>query len=113
MDNQSGINNNKSTIRLPLLIGGTLAAGIFIGASFFGSKKIVAGDVSKSSGIFKEILMYVDRSYVDEVNTDSLANYGIAKMLEKLDPHIFFGKFAASIHSSNAEGLIYKDGRRE
>ena len=93
MDNQSGINNNKSTIRLPLLIGGTLAAGIFIGASFFGSKKIVAGDVSKSSGIFKEILMYVDRSYVDEVNTDSLANYGIAKMLEKLDPHTVYLPF--------------------
>jgi carboxyl-terminal processing protease len=90
VDNQSGINNNKSTIRLPLIIGGTLAAGIFIGASFFGSKKIVAGDVSKSSGIFKEILMYVDRSYVDKVNTDSLANYGIAKMLEKLDPHTVY-----------------------
>lgn len=78
--------NSKFAIRLPLIIAVTLAAGIQIGAKFFGNK-VMVGDVVKSSGIFKEILTYIDRSYVDVVNTDSLAQYGIMKMLEKLDPH--------------------------
>ena len=36
---------------------------------------------------FKEILSYVDRDYVDTVNTESLADYAVMQMLEKLDPH--------------------------
>ncbi len=80
------INNSKFAIRLPIIIAITLAAGIQIGAKFFGNKSVI-GDVVKSSSKFKEILTYIDRSYVDEVDTDSLADYGIMKMLEKLDPH--------------------------
>lgn len=86
MNNQENIKNSKSVVRLPIVIALTLAGGIFIGATFFGTNR-VAGDISKSSSVFKEILMYINRSYVDPVNTDSLANYGISKMLEKLDPH--------------------------
>jgi carboxyl-terminal processing protease len=80
------INNSKFAIRLPIIIVLALAAGIQIGAKFFGNQKMV-GDVIKSSNKFKEILTYIDRSYVDPVDTDSLADYGIMKMLEKLDPH--------------------------
>ncbi|GAC1371642.1 MAG: S41 family peptidase [Hymenobacter sp.] len=36
---------------------------------------------------FKEILSYVDRDYADSVDTDALADYAVAQMLEKLDPH--------------------------
>lgn len=84
--NQNEIKNSKFAIRLPIIIALTLVAGIFIGAKFFAQKTDYL-DVIKSSGKFKEILTYIDRSYVDPVNTDSLANYGIMKMLEKLDPH--------------------------
>lgn len=45
------------------------------------------GDVVKSSSKFKEILTYIDRNYVDPVDVDSLTEYGISQMLEKLDPH--------------------------
>ncbi len=83
---QKKINNSKFAIRLPIIIAITLAAGIQIGAKFFGSKSNI-NDVIKSSSKIKEILTYIDRSYVDEVDTDSLAEYGIVKMLEKLDPH--------------------------
>ncbi len=79
-------NNSKFAIRLPIIIVLTLAAGIQIGAKFFGNQQMV-GDVIKSSSKFKEILTYIDRSYVDPVDTDSLADYAITKMLEKLDPH--------------------------
>lgn len=80
------IKNSNFAIKLPMIIAITLAAGIGIGATFFGSKSIT-GDVIKTSSKFKEILTYIERSYVDEVDTDSLADYGITKMLEKLDPH--------------------------
>jgi carboxyl-terminal processing protease len=36
---------------------------------------------------FKEILSYVDRDYADSVDTDALADFAVAQMLEKLDPH--------------------------
>lgn len=80
------IKNSKFAIRIPIIVAITLIAGIQIGAKFFGNQNMV-GDVIKSSSKFKEILTYIDRSYVDPVDTDSLAEYGIAKMLEKLDPH--------------------------
>ncbi|SOE21927.1 C-terminal processing peptidase-3. Serine peptidase. MEROPS family S41A [Spirosomataceae bacterium TFI 002] len=83
---QGKIKNSSFAVKLPIIIAITLAAGIGIGATFFGTNS-VTGDVIKTSSKFKEILTYIERSYVDEVDTDSLADYGITKMLEKLDPH--------------------------
>jgi carboxyl-terminal processing protease len=86
---ENKIQNSHSTIRTPIIIGTTLVVGILIGASFFGGKRI-GGDVSRSSTKYKEILTYINRSYVDSVNTDSLVDYSITKMLEKLDPHTYY-----------------------
>ncbi len=36
---------------------------------------------------FEEILTYVNRMYVDDVDSDDLTNHAIVSMLEKLDPH--------------------------
>jgi carboxyl-terminal processing protease len=80
------IQNTPDTVRLPMIIGVTLAAGILLGATFFsGGKKL--GDVAKGYAKFREVLMLIDHDYVDSVNTDELVDYSIAKMLEKLDPH--------------------------
>jgi len=35
----------------------------------------------------QEIMTYINRDYVDSVNTNDLVEYGITKMLENLDPH--------------------------
>ena len=83
------IQNNQTTIRTPIIISATLAVGILIGATFFGGRR-AGGDVTRSSTKFKEILTYINRSYVDSVNTDSLVDYSITKMLEKLDPHTYY-----------------------
>jgi len=83
------IQNSKTTIRTPIIIGATLACGILIGATFFGGRR-PAGDVSRSTSKFREILTYINRSYVDSVDTDSLVDYSITKMLEKLDPHTYY-----------------------
>ena len=78
--------NDKKTINLPIVATVSLAIGLIIGSMFFGNS---TGRSSKAelNSKFKEILMHIDQSYVDDVNIDSLADYGIEKMLEKLDPH--------------------------
>ena len=64
--------NSKSSIRLPLLISLAIAAGVLIGATVSNnSHKGVA--IYNNIQKFKEILTYVQRDYVDEVNTDELA----------------------------------------
>lgn len=81
--------NSKSSIRLPLLISIAIAGGILIGATVSNnSPKGVA--IYNNIQKFKEILTYVQRDYVDEVNTDELAEYAIKEMLEKLDPHTVY-----------------------
>ena len=82
----SSTKNSNFQIRLPILLTIAVAAGILIGAT------MADGNSTKSNLIsgylkFKEILTYVQRDYVDEVDTDELVETAINKMLEKLDPH--------------------------
>lgn len=73
-------------VRLPLFLALALISGILLGATMFGGganmKKVVSGYEK-----IREILTYVERDYVDTVNTEDLIDYSIDKMLEKLDPH--------------------------
>ncbi len=78
--------NDKKTINLPIVAAVSLAIGLIIGSIFFGNSTGRSNKAELNSK-FKEILMHIDQSYVDDVNIDSLADYGIEKMLEKLDPH--------------------------
>jgi carboxyl-terminal processing protease len=78
--------NSKKTIVSPIVVAVSLALGIFLGAKFFGG----GSPILKSSGLgnkYQEVLMNIKKSYVDEVDIDSLETYGLEKMLEKLDPH--------------------------
>ncbi len=80
------INNSKAVIRLPILLSIAIATGILIGATMVGTsdgKK----DLYQSIYKFREIVSYIDRNYVDEVDTDELVENAINDMLEKLDPH--------------------------
>ncbi|MEQ8713377.1 MAG: S41 family peptidase [Cyclobacteriaceae bacterium] len=80
------INNSKSVIRLPILLAIAIATGVLIGATMVNTgdgKK----DLYQSIYKFREIVSYIDRNYVDEVDTDDLVETAINDMLEKLDPH--------------------------
>ncbi len=81
--------NDKKSIILPLAVAISLVLGIILGATFFGKKTFISNGGGTNS-VFKEVLMHINKSYVDEVNIDSLSQYGIEKMLEKLDPHTAF-----------------------
>ncbi|WP_028663723.1 S41 family peptidase [Runella zeae] len=86
---ENPIKNDRWTVRLPILLSITLAAGILLGATFFGGSKGMT-DVARGYTKFKEVLQLIDNNYVDTVNTDDLVDYSITKMLEKLDPHTYY-----------------------
>lgn len=86
---ENPIQNDRWTVRLPILLSITLAAGMLLGATFFGGGKGVT-DVARGYTKFKEVLQLIDNNYVDTVNTDDLVDYSITKMLEKLDPHTYY-----------------------
>lgn len=78
--------NKKFYIVLPILLAITLAVGILTGATLSdpttGKSNFISSLVK-----FKEILTYVERDYVDEVDAEKLVGEAIIEMLEKLDPH--------------------------
>lgn len=85
----SEIKNTKQQIRLPLVLSIGLAAGILIGATF-SDQKSSGTEVFKSLQKFKEVLLHIDRMYVDEVDTDELVENAIEHMLDELDPHTVY-----------------------
>lgn len=82
----SEIKNTKQQIRLPLLLALAISAGIWIGATF-AEPKTDRNDLKAAIYKLQEIITYINRDYVDSVNTNELVEYGIQRMLEKLDPH--------------------------
>lgn len=95
------IKNTKFQIRLPIILTIGLAAGIMIGATFAGSDKS-ASDFMKSVMKFREVMGLIDRSYVDEVNTDDMVESAVTKMLENLDPHTVYVS-AKDVELSNSD----------
>jgi carboxyl-terminal processing protease len=87
-DHQSkNIRNSPATVRLPILLALTLAGGMLIGATFFGGSARRAGDTLRYATKYREILTWIENSYVDPVDADSLVDFSIKQMLEHLDPH--------------------------
>ncbi|TVP44927.1 MAG: S41 family peptidase [Mongoliibacter sp.] len=82
----SEVKNTKQQIRLPLILALAISAGIWIGATF-AEPKSDRNDLKAALYKLQEIITYINRDYVDSVNTNELVEHGIQKMLEKLDPH--------------------------
>ena len=74
----------RVTVWVPLMIAVALALGILLGSLLFGGRNAHQDD---AYGKIQTILDYVDRDYVDEVNTDSLLEAAIPELLSHLDPH--------------------------
>lgn len=81
------VRNSPIQIKMPLLFAMALAAGVLIGANTFSPSTTNPQDTAKSYLKFRDILSYIDRDYVDTVNTEELTDYAITEMLKKLDPH--------------------------
>ena len=83
------INNTKFQIKLPIILTIGIAAGILIGATFAGENS-ESKDFMKSVMKFREVMGLIDRSYVENVDSDEMVETAVNKMLEKLDPHTVY-----------------------
>jgi carboxyl-terminal processing protease len=91
-------------IKLPILIAIGLAAGILLGTAFSGKDK-KDENFMKNIMKFREVMTYIDRAYVDPVNSGELVETAIVKMLENLDPHtIYIPKKDVELSDSDLRG---------
>lgn len=72
---------------LPIYLSLATILGIFIGTFFSGGSSNVFSTGSQNEAKIKRLMDYIERDYVDEVNTDKLLDGAITQMLGKLDPH--------------------------
>lgn len=82
--------NKKYEIRLPLIIAGVLAIGMFIGQKlphYDQQVRLSGGARAGGSGAMEEVLRYVESKYVDTVDVADLRHEAIDHLLSKLDPH--------------------------
>jgi carboxyl-terminal processing protease len=99
----SDYNNSRSQIKLPIFLSLALACGIFIGAIFFDNTG--KNDVKTAYKKFADVLSYIDKDYVDTVDLQSLVEFSISSMLEKLDPHtVYIPKTDVQVAHSQLEG---------
>ena len=98
------INNSKFQVRLPLILMLGVAIGLFLGALISEPSSPInnmVGGLVK----FREVINYINKDYVDEVNTDQLIDGAIADMLDQLDPHtIYIPASDAKIYNSQLQG---------
>jgi carboxyl-terminal processing protease len=79
------MNKNNTPIYLAIAV----IFGILIGTFFSGNSSSFTSfsSSSKNELKIKKLMNYIQRDYVDTVNTDKLLDGAIAQMLGKLDPH--------------------------
>jgi len=77
----------RSKIYLPLLLGLACAAGVLLGAklNFSPSQNLFSTNSKKEK--LNRLIDYIDYEYVDNVNTDSIVDVTVNRILENLDPH--------------------------
>jgi carboxyl-terminal processing protease len=71
----------------PLVLFSAIALGVVIGGklSYFSSEAPLSGNTYKSK--LNRLIEFIEREYVDEVDTDSIVDLTVNGILEKLDPH--------------------------
>src|SRR5690554_4272148 len=87
---------------LPLWIGLGLAIGVFVGSKLnFGdtTEKIFATNSKKDK--LNRLIDYIDYEYVDNVNTDSIVDVTVNRILENLDPHSVYIPKSEYAHSAD------------
>ncbi|MGY5846171.1 S41 family peptidase [Salegentibacter sp. HM20] len=78
----------KSKIYLPLLLALACSLGILLGGKLnFSSSKDGLFSSNPKKEKLNRLIDYIDYEYVDNVNTDSIVDLTVNRILENLDPH--------------------------
>lgn len=72
---------------LPIYLSLATILGILIGTLFNGGEAFVLSGRASNEAKIKTLMDYIERDYVDDVNTDELLDDAITQILGKLDPH--------------------------
>ena len=77
----------KNKIYIPLLLSIACALGIFLGGrlNFDSSDQLFSANPKKQK--LNRLIDYIDYEYVDDIDTDSIVDVTVNKILENLDPH--------------------------
>ncbi len=96
---------NKSKIYFPFLLGLACAAGVLLGAMLdFSSNETMFTSNPKKAKLSR-LIDYIDYEYVDEVNTDSIVDVTVNRILENLDPHsVYIPKTEYANVTENMQG---------
>ena len=78
-------NPKRLTVWLPVIIGVSVVAGIFIGGIFSGKNYLADSDRKLNT-----ILNLIQQEYVDTVDIDELVENSIPKILTNFDPHSMY-----------------------
>jgi len=90
-------------ILLPLLLAVVFATGILLGNLLDFEESSLANSSSKRQKL-NRLINYIDKEYVDDVNTDSIVDVTVNSILDNLDPH--------SVYISNQEYDFVQDNMR-
>ena len=77
----------RAGLRGAVLLALAFGSGLLVSNNPFRPSSVNPDATARGYLRFKEVLSYVDRDYVDSVNTEGLADYAMTQMLERLDPH--------------------------
>lgn len=84
-------NNSNLRIWTPVLLGATMALGIFFGTQMSKKNNGVFGFQKSYENAYdqkiQDIINIIDQQYVDSVNKEELLEQTISELLHKLDPH--------------------------
>jgi carboxyl-terminal processing protease len=78
--------NRAMKILLPLLITAVFVAGILLGDLLNFQSEGTSSTSSKRQKL-NRLISFIDKEYVDEVNTDSIVDITVTSILQNLDPH--------------------------
>ena len=79
--------NTRQKILIPILLATACAAGVLLGGKldFSSSDTLFSSNPKKQK--LNRLIDYIDYEYVDDVNTDSIVDLTVNRILENLDPH--------------------------
>lgn len=72
---------------IPLLIFSSIGIGILIGGYLNYPSQLTTTAKNSQKNKLNKLLAFIDREYVDDINTDSIVDLALSDILEKLDPH--------------------------
>ncbi|MCG1035186.1 S41 family peptidase [Polaribacter sargassicola] len=97
----------KNKKNLPIYFSIAVVLGVIIGISLKGNTTNVLSLTKKSSQEMKikRLINFIEKDYVDEIDTDSLLDGAITQMLGKLDPHsVYIPKENLQAVTENMQG---------